>query len=182
MARMVVLLTHGYNETQVNYAYYRAQEDALQVEFASVDGDEIEGSYGSTTETSSISDISPGTIDILIIPGGDGINKIVNDAEFVNLVQTVNDYDSIIGAIGNGVMSLSKSNVLEGRLVTTTPAGRSAVQEAGGNYVEDRVSVDENIITAPSNTELPFFISAVLHAHAIPQRRAEEALERSHWA
>ncbi|MFX0125527.1 MAG: DJ-1/PfpI family protein, partial [Candidatus Hodarchaeota archaeon] len=83
--------------------------------------------------------------DLLIIPGGRGINKLIEDE---NLLKNIKNFakDHIICSVCTGSFVLGAAGLLEGKKAATHHKAREALREFC-SVTEARVYMDENVIS-----------------------------------
>lgn len=182
MTRGLILADDGYARTQLEYAYHRLREDAVLVDVASPGGGPIDGDGGGDWETTAISDLPPGRrYDLVVIPGGDAPDRLVEDSSVQQWLIDYLDAGGIVCTIGEGVVLLSAVGALDGRMVTGPSSERERLESTGATTMDEAVTIDGTIVTARNTDALPFGIAAGLGSVAIPQDPASVAVERPHW-
>jgi transcriptional regulator GlxA family with amidase domain len=107
---------------------------------------EIQTSEGVTLKTDRIrADLS--TYNYLIIPGGDGIRKLLSDREFLNWI-SVAPNKTCLAAVCGGVLLVGATGILKGRRATTHPEFKKFLKNMGAEVLDDRIVEDDNVITA----------------------------------
>lgn len=96
------------------------------------------------------------TLDALILPGGNTWNS--GHADILAIARRMLDEGRIVGAIGGATVGLAREGLLDGRAHTGGSPGSLQVDGYDGaeRYVDDRVVVDGNLITAPGTGYLEF--------------------------
>ena len=69
-----------------------------------------------------------------------------------------------VAAICHAAWTLVEADVVSGRRLTSWPSLQTDVRNAGGEWVDERVVVDGNLITSRNPDDLPAFCSALLEA------------------
>jgi len=69
-----------------------------------------------------------------------------------------------VAAICHAPWTLVEAGVLRGKRLTSWPSLRTDIQNAGGEWVDEPVVVDGNLITSRKPDDIPTFNSAVLEA------------------
>lgn len=102
-----------------------------------------------------IGEINVDEYDALAIPGGFeefGFYEEAYDARFLDLVKNFNAKGKIIATICTGALPLGKSGILKNRKATTyhlkNAYRQKELKEFGVNVVNERIVVDNNIITS----------------------------------
>ncbi|MEC9488596.1 MAG: DJ-1/PfpI family protein [Halanaerobium sp.] len=106
-----------------------------------------------------IDEIDPDEVDILLIPGGEP-EDLTGAEELYELVRQLDEKGKFIGAICAGPVHLARAGVLKGRKYTTTVPVEEMPEFAGGNYQDQNVVVDGNIITAKASGYVDFALEA----------------------
>jgi len=103
--------------------------------------------------------------DGLIIPGG-----VVNadhlriDAKAQEITKTIVETGKPVAAICHGPWLLVSCGLVAGRTLTSYPTLADDIRNAGGNWVDQEVVMDGNIITSRKPDDLPAFIQAFAQA------------------
>jgi protease I len=103
----------------------------------------------------------------LVLPGGvanpDNL-RTVEDA-----VQFVREFVASgrpVAAICHAPWTLIEAGVVNGRRVTSWPSLQTDIRNAGGEWVDDKVVSDGNLITSRNPDDLPAFTNALIEALA----------------
>jgi protease I len=76
-----------------------------------------------------------------------------------------------VAAICHGPQLLISAQVLDGRTLTSVKTIRDDVVNARGNYVDEEVTIDGNLITSRTPADLPAFNRALSEALAVVMTR-----------
>ena len=96
--------------------------------------------------------------DALVIPGGVGNPDTMRTDE--NAVQLVRDFfeqGKPVGVICHGPWMLVEAGVVRGRKVTSWPSLQTDIRNAGGDWVDQEVVVDNGLVTSRKPDDLPAF-------------------------
>jgi len=125
----------------------------------------IEGKKGAVIEaTTTFADVSPEDFDMLLIPGGGSPENLRIDDGAVAWTKAFTESNKPVAAICHGAQLLISSDVLKGRTVTAVNKVRDDITNAGGNYVDEALVVDGNLITSRVPADLPQFNKALVDA------------------
>jgi protease I len=125
----------------------------------------IEGKKGAVIEaTTTFADVSPDDFDMLLIPGGGAPENLRIDDGAVAWTKAFSESDKPVAAICHGAQLLISAEVLDGRTVTAVNKIRDDIRNAGGNYVDESVVRDRNLITSRVPADLPQFNQAIVEA------------------
>ncbi len=113
--------------------------------------------------------------DALLIPGGTmSPDELRGTPAAVAFVRAFFEAGKPIFAICHGPWLLEEAGVLKGRKVTSWPAIKTDMKNAGGNWVDEEVVVDDGIVTSRSPEDIPAFNNKMLEelGEGIHHRRA----------
>lgn len=85
--------------------------------------------------------------DILCIPGGEGMNPLLNDDETLAFIRSQAKGAKYVTSVCTGALVLGAAGLLKGRRATTHWMSHEFLAEFGAIPVSDRVVVDGNVIT-----------------------------------
>ncbi|MFW5644939.1 MAG: DJ-1/PfpI/YhbO family deglycase/protease [Bacteroidota bacterium] len=100
--------------------------------------------------------------DALILPGG-VINgdKLRRDEEAVQMIKTFSMKNKLIAAICHGPQLLIEADLVNGKKLTSHPAIKTDIKNAGASYLEIGVAEDENLITAQGPNDISGFMKKI---------------------
>jgi len=96
--------------------------------------------------------------DALLIPGGVGNPDQLRADE--NVVQFTRDFfeqGKPVAAICHGPWVLVEAGVVKGRKLTSWPSLQTDIRNAGGKWVDEKVAVDEGLVTSRKPDDIPAF-------------------------
>jgi protease I len=90
------------------------------------------------TVEKSVSEVSAGDYDALIVPGGTvGADNLRGSDEAVGFVRRFFEEAKPVGAICHGPWTLVEADVVRGRTLTSYPTLRTDIRNAGGTWVDE---------------------------------------------
>ena len=105
-----------------------------------------------------VEEVSTGEYDALLIPGGVGNpDQLRGDENAVEFVRRFAQEKKPMAVICHGPWMLVESGVVRGRRVTSWPTLQTDIRNAGGNWVDEEVVVDEGIVTSRKPDDIPAF-------------------------
>ena len=101
----------------------------------------------------------------LVLPGGvANPDALRQDTDAVALVRDFVNSGKPVAAICHAPWTLIEADVVRGRRLTSWPSLQTDVRNAGGDWVDEQVVVDGNLITSRKPDDLPAFNGALLEA------------------
>jgi len=100
--------------------------------------------------------------DAVVIPGGMAPDKMRRNPNTVRFVQEAIAQNKIIAAVCHGPQLLIEGDLLKGRKATGFIAIRQDMINAGANYLDEPLVVDNNLITSRQPGDLAIFTTAIL--------------------
>ena len=118
--------------------------------------------------------------DALVIPGGVGNPDTMRTHE--NAVQLVRDFfeqGKPVGVICHGPWMLVEAGVVRGRKVTSWPSLQTDIRNAGGDWVDQEVVVDDGLVTSRKPDDLPAFNEKIVEEFCEGRHEQQAASVRS---
>jgi protease I len=114
--------------------------------------------------------------DGLLIPGGVGNPDTMRTDE--NLVQFTRDFfeqGKPVAAICHGPWMLVEAGVVRDRTVTSWPSLQTDIRNAGGNWVDQEVVVDQGLVTSRKPDDIPAFNKKMVEEFAEGKHAEQKA-------
>ena len=86
-------------------------------------------------------------LDLICVPGGGGMNALLNDAETVDFIRAQAKGARYVTSVCTGALVLGAAGLLKGKRAATHWMSREMLSAFGATPVADRVAVDGNTIT-----------------------------------
>ena len=121
-----------------------------------------------------LADVRPSEYDALLLPGGvanpDRLRTIEQAVHFVREFMLA---EKPVAAICHAPWMLVEANAVAGRTLTSWPSLQTDIRNAGGQWVDEAVRVDDRLITSRKPADLPQFCATILREF---ENRIDEAL------
>jgi protease I len=142
----------------------KALEDAgADVEIVSIHDGEIQGfdhfdPANTVTVDRTVEETSADDYDALLVPGGVGNpDQLRGDENAVAFVRAFHDAGKPIAVICHGPWVLVESGVVRGKRLTSWPTLETDIRNAGGEWADEEVVVDGNLVTSRKPDDIPAF-------------------------
>lgn len=162
--KIAIIATTGYEDLELHYPRIRLHEAGYETELISLSMDTIVGKHGYPIEPDlTIQDANPDDYAGVILPGGSRNPDHLRRYDAVlDFVRQLNSDGKLIGAICHAGWVLISAKVLDGRRATSYFAIKDDMINAGVDFVDEEVVIDDNLITSRTPDDLPAFMKAVL--------------------
>lgn len=110
-------------------------------------------------------DISAAEVDVLVLPGGvANPDALRQDQHALTLVREMVEAGKPVLAICHAPWVLIEADVVRGRRVTSYPSLRTDLTNAGAQWVDEELVIDQGVYTSRNPDDLPAFCEALLGA------------------
>ncbi|HWM09509.1 MAG TPA: type 1 glutamine amidotransferase domain-containing protein [Solirubrobacteraceae bacterium] len=110
-----------------------------------------------------VADVSASDYDGLVLPGGVASPDFLRmDDGAVKFVRGFFEQAKPVGVICHGPWTLVEADVLRNRKITSWPSLRTDIANAGGNWVDEEVVVDEGLVSSRKPDDLPAFCAKIV--------------------
>ncbi len=161
--RVVILAERDYEDLELWYPKLRLHEVGADVIVAGLGEPSYTSKHGYPVDAdASIDDLDPSEFAGVIIPGGWAPDALRRSEAVKKFVASVDEAGGLVAAICHGGWVLASAGVAAGRRVTSSPAIRDDLSNAGADWVDAAVVVDRNLVTSRRPADLPAFMPAVI--------------------
>jgi len=167
-SKILIIATHGFEQSELEMPRDKLRAAGAEVTVASPDGKQITGwdhtDWGRPADVDiKISDAKESDYTALVIPGGVmNPDKLRVDEDAMTLVKAFLASGKVVAAVCHGPWLLVQAGALKGRQATSYGSIRKDVENAGATWVDEKVVVDNGIITSRNPDDLPAFISKII--------------------
>jgi len=161
--KVAVLATDGFEQSELEKPVQALKDAGAQVEIVSLKSGSIKGwkekNWGDEFAANvSIDEAKASAYDGLVLPGG-GINpdKLRVNEQVVTFVKDFLQNDKPVAAICHGPWTLIETGLLKGRKMTSFKSIKTDLMNAGVQWVDEEVVVDNGLVTSRSPKDLDAF-------------------------
>ncbi len=164
--KIAILIEQIYQDLEVWYPYYRFIEEGASVDFVAPKiNEEYKGKYGYPLIANvEIDQAKAEDYDAVIIPGGFAPDFMRRTPAMIEFVKQMSSQNKIVASICHGGWILCSANIIRDKKVTAFSAIKDDLINAGGNFVDEEVVQDGNIISSRNPNDLPAFCSTIIQA------------------
>lgn len=115
--------------------------------------------------TRTIADADPADYDAVVLPGGVvNADKLRMDHDARTFIRRIFHAGKPIAAICHAPWLLASTNLVRDRQLTSYPSLQDDIRNAGGDWIDKAVVVDDTLITSRKPDDIPAFIEAIREA------------------
>ena len=141
--------------------------ELVSLQEGQVDGFEHLDRADSFTVDRTVEEASGDDYDALVLPGGVGNpDRLRADENAVRFVRDFFEAGKPVAAICHAPWTLVEAGVVRGRRLTSYPSIQTDVRNAGGQWVDEEVVVDQGLVTSRSPDDLPAFCRKLVEEFA----------------
>ena len=181
--RIAFLATDMVEQVELTEPWKAVRDEGAKVELVSLEEGKIQGfnhydkgdmfGVDRVVEEASASDY-----DALVIPGGVGNpDTMRTDENAVAFVRDFFEQGKPVGVICHGPWMLVEAGVVRGRKVASWPSLQTDIRNAGGEWVDKEVVVDQGLVTSRKPDDLPAFNEKIVEEFC--EGRHEEQAEKA---
>jgi protease I len=132
------------------------------------------------TVEKTFSEVSADEYDGLVVPGGTvGADKLRGSDEAVSFVHSFFDQAKPVGVICHGPWTLVEADVVKERTLTSYPTLKTDIRNAGGNWVDEEVVVDQGLVTSRNPDDVPAFCAKIVEEFGLPATNVSSSARAS---
>lgn len=166
--KIAILATDGFEKSELFEPFNKLKDEGATVEIISNTSGEIkswdDGNWGKTiTVDKKIEDASQSDYNALVLPGG-VINPDIlrRDKKALDFVHSFFENLKPVATICHAPWLLISANVIKNRTVTSYQSIKDDIINAGANWVDKEVVVDNGLVTSRNPNDLSAFIDKII--------------------
>lgn len=158
--RILALVHEDFEDSELIYPIYRLAEEGIRVTLAGEKAKEpYHGKYGIPVVSDlAYGEVDPADYDGLVIPGGWAPDRIRRYPEALDIVKYMDDHSKPIAQICHAGWVAVSAGILKGRKVTSVPAIKDDMINAGAQWVDQEVVRDRNLVSSRRPPDLPAYM------------------------
>ena len=156
MEKVAVLMAEGYEEGETLTIVDLLRRAGIECHTFSFDEEFVKGMHHMCIKADKKFGEEVKNYDMLVLPGGrPGGANLKNNPDVIKMVKYFNEHNKYLAAMCSGTIVLSDAQVIDGKKVTGYTG--YAQKLIGGQFIDDVVVFDQNIVTSQGPaTPYPF--------------------------
>ncbi len=170
--RIAFLFTEGVEQVELTEPLQAVRDAGADADLVSLDTGDVQMfnhlDKGDTIQAElAASDADASAYDGLVIPGGvANPDALRADEDAVGFVRAFFEQDKPVGIICHGPWMLVEAGVAKGRTVTSWPSLQTDLRNAGAEWVDKEVVVDNGLVTSRKPDDLKAFCAKIVEEFA----------------
>jgi protease I len=166
--KIAILVTDGFEQSEFTEPKRAVESAGAHVHVVSLSSGTVkswtDGNWGGEYQVDrTIDEVSASDYDSLILPGG-VINpdKLRRNRKAIDFVRSFVEQKKPVSAICHAPWLLAEAGVLKGRKITSFSSIKTDLVNAGADWIDKEVVVDEGLTTSRSPNDLPAFCKKIV--------------------
>jgi deglycase len=168
----ILVANEGVEQVELTSPLDAVHDAGAEVELLAPEGDEIQAfnhlDKGDTFSPDKlVGAANPGDYDGLVLPGGvANPDRLRTDTDAVQFVRSFFEAGKPVGVICHGPWTLINADVVRGRTLTSWPSLQTDLRNAGAEWVDEEVHVDEGLVSSRKPDDLEAFNAKIVEEFA----------------
>jgi len=166
--KVAILVTDGFEQVELTEPREALNHQGAITHIVSPQKDSVKGwnhkEWGETFKVDvPLESARPDYYDALLLPGGVmNPDLLRTDKQAVEFVKAFFEADKPVAAICHGPQMLIEAGVVKGRKLTSFPSLQTDLKNAGANWVDEEVVVENGLVTSRKPDDIPAFNKAMV--------------------
>jgi protease I len=168
----ILVANEGVEQVELTSPVEALHEAGADLDLLAPEGGEIQAfnhlDKGDTfTADKAVGEADPDDYDGLVLPGGvANPDQLRTDTDAVQFVRSFFEAGKPVGAICHGPWTLINADVVDGRTLTSWPSLQTDLRNAGAEWVDEEVHVDQGLVSSRKPDDLEAFNAKIVKEFA----------------
>ncbi len=168
----ILVANEGVEQVELTKPRDALRAAGAEVELLAPEGDEIQAfnhlDKGDTfSPDKTVGEADPGDYDGLVLPGGvANPDQLRTATDAVQFVRSFFEAGKPVGVICHGPWTLINADVVDGRTLTSWPSLQTDLRNAGADWVDEEVHVDQGLVSSRKPDDLDAFNAKIVEEFA----------------
>ncbi|MDQ6731812.1 MAG: type 1 glutamine amidotransferase [Actinomycetota bacterium] len=179
---IAIIATDGVEQVELTEPRKAVEQAGATVELLSLQTGEIQAMNSDIEPADtfavdkSVADAAQADYDGLILPGGTvNADKLRASDDVVGFLKEYFATGKPAGVICHGPWTLVEADLVRGRTLTSFPSLKTDIRNAGGEWVDEEVVVDQGLVTSRNPDDLPAFCAKIVEEFAEGEHKVAPA-------
>lgn len=179
--KIAILATEGFEQSELLKPRQALQDAGATTHVVSLKPGEIKGwnesNWGQAVKVDlTLKDADPDEYDGLLLPGGVmNPDKLRMEEEAVDFARAFFEAHKPVAAICHGPQLLIEADVVRGRRMTSYASVKKDLMNAGADWVDEPVVVDQGLVTSRKPADIPQFNAKMIEEFAEGRHEGQRA-------
>ncbi|MCE9648503.1 MAG: type 1 glutamine amidotransferase [Parvibaculum sp.] len=170
--RVAILATDGFEQSELTVPQKALSEAGATTEIISLKSGKIQGMQHhdkgeKVAVDRTLAEVNAGDYHALVLPGGvANPDTLRTDQKAVEFVRSFATAGKPIAAICHGPWTLIEADAVKGRHMTSWPSLKTDLKNAGAEWSDEEVVVDNGLVTSRKPDDLPAFCRKMIEEFA----------------
>jgi protease I len=176
-----LMANEGVEQVELTEPLKAIRDAGADTDLIAPEGDDIQAfnhldKADTFTPDRTLDDADPGDYDGLVLPGGvANPDQLRMDQRALDFTRAFFEAGKPVAAICHAPWTLVEAGLVEGRTLTSWPSLKTDIRNAGGNWVDEEVHVDEGFVTSRKPDDLPAFCAKAIEEFAEGEHEGQRA-------
>jgi len=168
----ILVANEGVEQVELTSPRDALREAGAEIELLAPEGEEVQAfnhlDKGDTfTPDKTVGEANPDDYDGLVLPGGvANPDQLRTDTDAVQFVRAFFEAGKPVGAICHAPWTLINADVVDGRTLTSWPSLQTDLRNAGAEWVDEEVHVDQGLVSSRKPDDLDAFNAKIVEEFA----------------
>ena len=166
--KVAFVATDGVEQVELTDPWKAVESEGGSPELISIEAGEIQGfNHLDKADRFSVDrtakEAKAEEYDALVLPGGvANPDRLRTDSDVVGFIRDFFEAGKPVAVICHGPWTIVEADVVRGRTLTSWPSLQTDIRNAGGNWVDEEVHVDNGLVTSRKPDDLPAFCAKLV--------------------